>query len=86
MTRRFLLLAGLLAASTLFAPGCRSCSSCNDYSPPVADCDCNACGTQRAGSASGGYIVEGPYESYPAESYSVGGHVQAGARHTTSRR
>lgn len=37
--------------------GCRSCDACHDYDPPVANCDCNACGTQRAGSASVGQPV-----------------------------
>lgn len=37
--------------------GCRACGTCYDYSPPVADCHCNTCGTGRSGSAimSGGY-------------------------------
>jgi hypothetical protein len=55
MPRRFLLLAGILTATMLNAGGCRSCSSCHDYSPPVASCECTSCGTHRSGSASGGY-------------------------------
>ncbi|MCI0332336.1 MAG: hypothetical protein L0228_03815 [Planctomycetes bacterium] len=52
MLRTCLLLVGLLAAN-LLAGGCRSCSDCHDYDPPVANCDCNAYGTHRAGSACG---------------------------------
>ena len=54
MPRFELLLAGIIAWTTLAASGCRSCSSCHDYDPPVAGCQCNACGTHRAGSACGG--------------------------------
>lgn len=35
--------------------GCRACGTCHDYDPPVANCQCNACGTGRSGSAIGGY-------------------------------
>ena len=60
----------LLAATS--SNGCRSCSNCHDYAPPVANCDCNACGIHRAGSASapmvhgeympgGYYLPEGEY-------------------------
>jgi hypothetical protein len=52
MLRSCLLLLGALVATTS-AGGCRSCSSGHDYDPPVANCHCNACGTHRAGSASG---------------------------------
>ena len=44
---------------TVSTGGCRSCANCHDYDPPVANCDCHACGTQRSGSASGGYDSEG---------------------------
>jgi hypothetical protein len=54
MVRHFLLLLGLATATTFSAGGCRSCSTCHDYGPPVANCDCQACGVHRAGSASGG--------------------------------
>jgi hypothetical protein len=47
-----MLLAGLIIAISLTTGGCRSCSSCHDYDPPVAGCDC-AYGTHRCGSASG---------------------------------
>jgi hypothetical protein len=36
---------------TSVAGGCRSCSSCHDYDRPVANCNCDACGTHRSGSA-----------------------------------
>lgn len=49
-----LLLLGTVAVISLSAGGCRSCSTCHDYGPPVANCDCNACGMHRAGSASCG--------------------------------
>jgi hypothetical protein len=65
--RRILLLFATLALSTsLASTGCRSCSSCHDYSPPVADCGCSSCGTGRAGSASGGYIASGEYSEEQA--------------------
>jgi hypothetical protein len=82
-----MLLAEIIAATTLASGGCRSCSSCHDYDPPVANCNCDAYGTHRAGSAggcaggscqgcnSGGY-VDGAYsgDGYPAdESYSAEG-------------
>jgi len=63
--------AGLIATLALTSGGgCRSCSNCHDYDPPCANCDCNACGTQRAGSVScgcatccyneGDEVIEGP--------------------------
>jgi hypothetical protein len=66
MLRRFFLFAGFLAATTLSAGGCRSCSNCHDYGPPVANCHCNSCGCHRAGSASG--HVDGGYAPDPFES------------------
>jgi hypothetical protein len=68
MLRHSLLLFGLVAATSLPAGGCRSCSSCHDYSPPVAGC-CEACGTCRAGSASGGYVEEGYIEEGQPQQY-----------------
>jgi hypothetical protein len=51
MPRYELLLAGIFALTTSAAGGCRSCSSCHDYDPPVTNCNCDACGTHRSGSA-----------------------------------
>jgi hypothetical protein len=69
-----------MAAATTFSYGCRSCSTCHDYDPPVANCDSGACGCQRAGSAFGGapnygpagyaeeeYVVEPPADAPPME-------------------
>jgi hypothetical protein len=67
MLRQLLVLTGIAAAFTLANTGCRSCSSCHDYAPPVADC-CDAYGPHRAGSASGGYIVGG----YVEEAVAIG--------------
>jgi len=50
MLRHLLLSVALGTTLSLAAGGCRSCSSCHDYDPPVADCNCG-CG-QRAGSVS----------------------------------
>jgi len=70
MLRYSVLLIGTLAATTLSFGGCRSCSSCHDYDPPVADCG-SACGCDRAGSASGGYASEeyapGEYGEFAVE-------------------
>ncbi|HEY4232103.1 MAG TPA: hypothetical protein VGM76_01635 [Lacipirellulaceae bacterium] len=43
--------AMLVAGAILSAVGCQACSSCYDYSRPVADCQCNCCGCERCGSA-----------------------------------
>ena len=64
MLRHCFLLLGLVSSMMLPAGGCRSCSSCHDYDPPVADCG-SACGCHRAGSASGGYASE----EYPPGEY-----------------
>ena len=64
MQRTYLFLASLVIAAAASSSGCRSCDNCYDYSPPVANCGCNSCGTQRAGSASAGQIVA---ESYGPE-------------------
>ena len=56
MPRHWLFLLGLVAALLLPVGGCRSCSSCHDYDPPVANCECDAYGCHRAGSASGPYV------------------------------
>jgi hypothetical protein len=58
MLRNLSLLAILLAANLFATGGCQSCSSCHDYDPPVADCNCSPC--CRSGSAScGGGMVGG---------------------------
>jgi hypothetical protein len=67
MPRHWLWLIGLAAATTVAGGGCRSCSTCHDYDPPVADCDCNASGCHRAGSASGGPLAAG----YTSDAYVV---------------
>ena len=72
MLRSCLLVLGLVVATTSTG-GCRSCSNCHDHSPPVANCNCQACGQHRAGSASG-YIEtpfadEGYYEPQEAGAY-----------------
>jgi hypothetical protein len=53
MLRRHSLLI-ILLVGVMGLVGCHACSSCYDYSPPVANCDCCACGTHRAGSVWGG--------------------------------
>ena len=73
MPRHWLLLIGLMASTTIANGGCRSCSSCHDYDPPVANSDCNACGCHRSGSASGGYADEG----YATEEYVVESPAEA---------
>ena len=70
MPRHWLFLVGLIAAMSLPVGGCRSCSSCHDYDPPVANCECNACGCHRAGSASG-HVPAGPGEIYSEGEYIV---------------
>jgi hypothetical protein len=51
MLRHCFFLLSLMAATTLSGGGCRSCSDCHDYDPPVAGCDCGS--GQRAGSVCG---------------------------------
>lgn len=55
---RLLIAAVLFCATSTFSIGCRSCQSCHDYDSPVANCNCNHCGTERAGSnmGSGGLV------------------------------
>jgi len=43
MPRHSLLIGALLATTLIVANGCRSCSSCHDYDPPVANCQCGHC-------------------------------------------
>jgi hypothetical protein len=57
MLHRVILLCFVAAAISATTSGCRSCSSCHDYDPPVANCE--ACGCNRAGSVSGGRIPAG---------------------------
>jgi hypothetical protein len=57
-----------LLAATLFSyAGCRSCSSCHDCDPPVANCGAGGCGCHRAGSVSGHY----PPGEYAGEEYAI---------------
>jgi hypothetical protein len=58
MLRSCLFVLGLVIA-TSSSGGCRSCSKCHDYGPPVANCNCQACGQHRAGSAS--EYMESPF-------------------------
>src|SRR6478672_3926051 len=44
MLRFSFLVVALAGAAGLSAGGCRSCSSCHDYDPPVANCQCSSCG------------------------------------------
>jgi hypothetical protein len=67
MSRYWALLVCMLATTVVASGGCRSCSNCHDYDPPVASADCAACGCHRAGSASGGHVSEG----YVTEEYVV---------------
>ena len=64
MLRQLFAPAVLVAVIVVVFAGCRACTNCTDYSPPVAGCDCAqyGCG-QRAGSAWGG-MTEGPVEEY----------------------
>jgi hypothetical protein len=74
MLRRAMLLFFAVASMTMPFGGCRSCSSCHDYDPPVANCHGNACGCQRSGSVSGGGHVDGGYvsEGYVDDGYESG--------------
>ena len=78
MVRPLVLLAGLAVGIALAAAGCQSCSSCHDYDAPVANCDCNACGTHRAGSNSG--YVSGEYApgEYVEEEQVINGEANGG--------
>jgi hypothetical protein len=73
MSRLSLILSSVVIAASLSSVGCRSCSTCHDYDPPVANCDCNGCGCNRAGSA---YCScpegEQPVDGYVEEGYAVG--------------
>jgi len=53
---RTLLFPALLAASAAVCSiGCRACSTCHDYDPPVDCCQCGTCDGHRSGSAFAGY-------------------------------
>jgi hypothetical protein len=69
MLRRAILLTFVAAAISVANSGCRSCSSCHDYDPPVANC--GACGCHRAGSVSGGHVDAG----YASDGYVDGGDM-----------
>jgi hypothetical protein len=72
MRRHAILLIWVAAAMFMSACGCRSCSSCHDYDPPVANCGSNACGCHRAGSVSGGGA------GYVGDGNASGGYVDDG--------
>jgi hypothetical protein len=83
MLRHSLVLAALLATTLVSANGCQSCSSCHDYDPPVANCQCGGCEPQcgcsegcsgggcsscACGNGSGNYTQEGQaIEMVPAD-------------------
>ncbi len=46
--------------------GCRACYTCYDYAPPVADCQCSACGGGRSGSAMPGTYADNQDSTAPA--------------------
>ncbi len=83
MLRRAILLTFVAASISFTSSGCRSCSSCHDYDPPVANCD--ACGCHRAGSVSGhhadsGYVSDGYIEEgYPSGQYEAAPPVDESA-------
>lgn len=72
--KRFVFAVVLGLASVSFGTGCRSCQSCHDYDPPVANCQCagcDTCGGGRAGSVlsrgyAGGEVIAQP-EMYDGE-------------------
>jgi hypothetical protein len=45
MLRRSFVFGALFAITLVAANGCQSCSSCHDYDPPVAHCNCGGCST-----------------------------------------
>jgi hypothetical protein len=73
MPRLSQILICVVMAAGLSSMGCRSCSTCHDYDPPVANCGCNGCGCNRAGSAYCGCASgEQPAQDYVEEGYAVG--------------
>jgi hypothetical protein len=71
MSRLSLLLMSIVVVAGISFMGCRSCSTCHDYDPPVANCGCNSCGCNRAGSAYGGTTGGQPADGYVEEGYAV---------------
>ena len=65
MLRYALIVASLLGLLGLSTGGCRSCSSCHDYDPPVANCGGGDCGASCGCSACGGSCesCSGPYSN-----------------------
>lgn len=66
MLRSSLFLSALLGLTLAAANGCQSCSSCHDYDPPVANCQCgpaaqscNSGGCSSCG-CNGGYSASSP--------------------------
>src|SRR5262249_57153920 len=54
MSRYTFILVALVSLAGLSSGGCRSCSSCHDYDPPVASCPCGyapPCGCNGCGYA-----------------------------------
>jgi hypothetical protein len=71
MLRHCLLVFGLIAATNLSAGGCRSCSSCHDYSSPVAGCGCHSCDAGRCGSTACGCEEHASPHEPPVDSEEV---------------
>jgi hypothetical protein len=71
MFRVWLGIMAVVAAVGLSSTGCRSCSTCHDYDPPVANCDCQACGCNRAGSAYCNCASGQPADGYVEEEYTT---------------
>lgn len=69
MSRYTFVLAALVSLAGLSSGGCRSCSSCHDYDPPVANCNgcscappcgCNGCGCSGGGCSTCSSCGSGP--------------------------
>ena len=76
MFRPCLLLFGLTLSTLLFANGCQSCSSCHDYDPPVANCQCGHC--SQCGCSGGASACGCGGGSGTSGGCGCGGHSQAG--------
>ncbi|MEN1679428.1 MAG: hypothetical protein AAGJ46_07525 [Planctomycetota bacterium] len=48
----------LLATGAAGQLGCRACSACHDYDPPVADCPCAPCGGRSGSVVSPHYAAQ----------------------------